>query len=152
MANDHNIVLWIENKAERDLHEELEELLNAKGIKLRHVFNVDKLAVELENIQANRIRGFIVDMMLDGSNNLSSFGKPEVEWDHDETDAGKTLLKYILKEEQSDYLDIPTMILSVRTDIDDDFIKKYKKTQLIIKRDMVNSNWLGDLKKWINSL
>jgi len=48
--------------------------------------------------------------------------------------------------------EIPTMVLSVRPDIDKENLQQYKNTQQIIKRDIVDSNWLQDLKTWVDSL
>ncbi len=146
------VVFWIENKAEREIHQKLEKPLNNKGIGLCHVTNVDRLASKLDEVESSEIRGFIVDMMLDGPNNLSSFNQPEISWDHDETDAGGIILKYVLKNDDSPYIEIPTMVLSVRPDIDKENLQKYKNTQQIIKRDIVDSNWLRDLKTWVDSL
>jgi len=152
MIKAKSVVFWIENKPEREIHKQLEKQLNNKDINLCHVTNVDKFAEKLDEVELSDIRGFIVDMMLDGPNNLSSFNKPEVEWDHDETDAGGVILEHILKNDDSRYIEIPTMVLSVRPDIDKENLQQYKNTQQVIKRDIVNSNWLQELKAWVDGL
>jgi len=91
-------------------------------------------------------------MMLDGPNNLSSFGKRDIQWDHDETDAGGIILKYILKNDDFPYIEIPTMVLSVRPDIDKENPQQYKNTKQVIKRDIVNPHWLQELIAWVDSL
>lgn len=146
------VVFWIENKPERDIHKQLKKRLSNKGIDLCQVKNVDRLAVKLDDVEPSDIRGFIVDMMLDGPNNLSSFDQPQIQWDHDKTDAGGIILKYILKNDGSDYIEIPTMVLSVRPDIDKENLQQYKNTEQVIKRDIVNQHWLQELIAWVDSL
>ncbi len=152
MPKSKPIVFWIENKPERDIHKRLAKRLNNKGIDLCQVTNIDRLAVKLDDVEPSAIRGFIVDMMLDGPNNLSSFGKPNIQWDHDKTDAGGIILAYILKNHDSPYIEIPTMVLSVRPDIDKENLQQYQNTQQVIKRDIVNPNWLQELIAWVDRL
>lgn len=149
------VVVWIENKMERELHEDLKKWLSPKGVELCHVTNVDKLAEKLDDLRPvgmALIRGFIVDMMLDGPKNLSSFGMPSIMWDHDIHDAGSILLDHVLKEKDSSYIDIPTLVLSVRPDLDETQIMAYPNTTLVIKRDIANLDWHKNLKKWVDDL
>ena len=146
------IVIWIENKKEPDLHEDLKKWLSHKGIELCHVENVDKLAEKFEDVEVASIKGFIVDMMLDGPNNLSSFGMKNITWNHDVDDAGRILLNHVLKEKALPYIDIPTLVLSVRPDLDEKKIMAYPKTTLVIKRDIANPDWHKNLRKWVGNL
>ena len=152
MAATKSVVIWIENKAERKLHEELKTWLSSKGFELCHVENVDKLAEKLDGLKVAEVRGFIVDMMLDGPNNLSSFGIKDVTWNHDVADAGRILLNHVLKAKASPYIDIPTLVLSVRPDLDKTQIIAYPKTALVMKRDLANQDWHKSLRKWVDEL
>ena len=124
----------------------------SKGFELCHVENVDKLAEKLDDMGGAEIRGFIVDMMLDGPNNLSSFGMESIAWNHDVNSAGEILLEYVLKEKTSPYVNIPSLALSVRPDLDEKLILKYPNTKIIIKRDIAKPDWHKNLKKWVDEL
>lgn len=154
MSENKPVVIWIENKRERDIYGKLSRWLKDNGKELHQVKDVNRLSDKLDEIKnPSNIHGFIVDMMLDGPNTLSSFGLPEVIWNHDVKDAGEILLEYILKKEGSPYIEVPTLLLSVRPDLDsENLIKKYNNTQQIIKRDIVNQSWLKELKQWIDQL
>lgn len=151
MAKNKKNVIWIEDNPESEIHKDLSKLLKRKGMDLFQVKNVDKLAVKLGEIESSSICGFIVDMMLSGPNNLSSFKKPGVEWD-DDADAGDFILEHVLKNNDSAYIEIPTVVLSVRSDIDETKIKLYKKTEFVQKRDPLDSTWFQELKKWVQEL
>ena len=150
-----SVVIWVENKAETELHEDLKTWLFYKSIELCRVANVDKLAETLDDLHyvgTAAIRGFIVDMMLDGPNNLSSFGIKDITWSHDVADAGRILLNHVLKAKASPYIDIPTLVLSVRPDLDEKQIMAYPNTKLLIKRDIANRDWHKNLRKWVDDL
>ena len=146
------LVIWIENKKESELHADLKKWLFHKDIELCRVANVVKLAEKLDNVEAAEIRGFIVDMMLDGPNDLSSFGIKDITWSHDVADAGRILLNHVLKAKEFPYIDIPTLILSVRPDLDETQIIAYPKTTWVIKRDIANRDWNKNLRTWVDNL
>lgn len=149
-----SIVIWVEDKEEEELDGELQRLLAHKGIALCHLKNVDKLAEKLDSIEKEKsttIRGFIIDMMLDGPNNLSSFGLNEITWNED-ADAGRMLLEHVLKKTGSSYEDIPTLVLSVRMHLSKTDFSACKNTDVVIKRELSNPNWEKDLKKWVDNL
>ena len=149
-----SIVIWIEDKEEAELDSELKGWLGHKGIELWHVKSVDKLAEKLATIEEEKsitIRGFIVDMMLDGPNNLSSFGLPDVCWRED-ADAGRILIEHVIKKAGSSYENIPTLVLSVRIHLSNNDFSGFENIDVVIKRELGNPDWEKDLRKWVDRL
>ena len=141
-------IIWIEDNDEDDISDLLKQGNNLDVIKVK---DLDQLAILLDKCKNDdiEIKGFVVDMMLSGPNTLASFGINE-KWDHLLADAGEKLIRHVLRNNKFSYQDIPILILSVRTNLDEN---KYENTTTVIKRDALNTNkWREKITKWIRGL
>ena len=144
-------ILWIEDKDEKDIHESLILWCKKFQIDLIKVNDIGQLAEELEALKEQQekfsIAGFIVDLLLSGTNNLSDFGI-DYQWDHLQEDGGLILIQKVLRSDKFNYENTPILVLSVRANKIPE-LEKYHNLKIIQKRDYLNSNWEGEIKEWL---
>lgn len=105
MTSENKVIIWVENKLadEQEINDYILKLLSNKGIELICAKDINLFALELDKVKKESIIGFIIDMMLDGPNDLSIFTLPNIKWEHDYEDAGGILLKWVIKSDTSEY-------------------------------------------------
>ena len=146
-------ILWIEDKAEKDIHQNIERWCKKQSIELIKVDDLGDFAEELESIKSSdneMITGFIIDLLLSGTSNLSDFGI-KYEWNHIQEDGGLILIQKVLRSNDFNYQDIPILVLSVRANKIPE-LEQYQKLEVIQKRDYLNNNWEGDIEKWLKGI
>ena len=146
-------ILWIEDKAEKDIHQNLENWCKKQAIELIKVDDLGDFAEELVTIEESGndiIVGIIVDLLLSGTNDLGDFDI-DYEWNHLQEDGGLILIQKVLRSDDFNYQDIPILVLSVRANKIPE-LEQYKKLEVIQKRDYLNNNWEGDIEKWLKGL
>lgn len=163
MAKKKKVLLWIEDNSSKELRELIQKPAEKKELILVHVNGVQILHDELEKLTNDEdviVKGIILDLMIYGTNNLSSFGYYDVEWE-DAADAGEYLLKYVLRNEnpKQEYLTklelhkVPIQILTVKSETSsEDFIKYGEKIELAHKYDEDEQDLGEVLTNWINGI
>lgn len=155
------IVLWIEDKAENDIHHDIQQWCNDLGYTLVKENDLFEFAERLEEIKEERekgnkviIKGFIVDLLLSGTNDLSNFGvKTPAKWDHLQEDGGLMLIQHVLRD-FPEYQSIPILVLSVKASkLQELETFNFSNTTTIKKRDFLNEErWGKDIKHWIKEI
>jgi len=116
MIASRNIVLWIEDRPNTVQWEK--GIFEKKGYKVEFRYMPHDIKNFL-TINSDNVVAIIVDIMLRGVPNLESIGKVGFYTDHG-LEAGWVLIHHFLRCEDSEYKDIPILILSVKECDDDD--------------------------------
>jgi len=149
-------VIWIEDNSEEDIQTHLSALCDKKQWQLKKAEDVGELADILSTKDSEFIKAFVLDMKLSGINNLSDFGKIDkevldVKWDSNTVDAGSLLLEHIFRKKESEYTNIPILILSVKRLVDLSDINGGEIIS-ITKRDVLDSKWKEGVNKFFQRL
>ncbi|MBA5248052.1 MAG: hypothetical protein FE834_00730 [Gammaproteobacteria bacterium] len=149
-------VIWIEDNLEEDIKMRLSTLCDKKQWQLKKAEDVSELADILLTEDPKFIKAFVLDMKLSGTNNLSDFKDIDkeasvVEWNSSIVDAGSLLLEHIFRKQESKYINIPILILSVKRLVDLSDINGGEIIS-ITKRDVLDSKWKEGVNKFFQRL
>lgn len=104
-----NEILWLEDNTESII--KFVRTAQSHGLTSIIRPNITTFASALRE-RRNNLNGIILDLMIYGARNLAAFNKPQIICP--EFNAGISIFQHVLREPDSDFTNIPVVILSVR--------------------------------------
>ena len=158
MTTAKKCVVWLEDNPHEDSLLALSNYIENKreeGICLRSATGITQLRRQLDEAKAEgeMVCGIILDIIIHGMTNLSSFERPDIRWGKGTADVGNKLIKYIFrsnKENPWSYLSgVPILILSVKVDISEDEFKEFGDNISVVQK-YETYTWMSDVEIWVN--
>lgn len=160
MTTARKCIVWLEDNPHEDSLLALSNYIERKQdqcVCLRSATGIMQLRRHLDEAKAENemVCGIILDIIIHGMTNLSSFERPDIRWGKGTADTGNKLIKYIFrgkKDNQWSYLsNVPILVLSVKVDISESEFKEFGENIKVIQK-YEGDNWESEVKAWIEKV
>ncbi|QTR51244.1 hypothetical protein [Candidatus Thiothrix anitrata] len=160
MTTAKKCVVWLEDNPHEDSLLALSNYIEKKqdqGVYLRSATGIMQLRRHLDEAKAEEeiVCGIILDIIVHGMTNLSSFERSDIRWGKGTADAGNKLIKYVFRSHKDNpwgYLsDVPILVLSVKVDISESEFKEFGDNIRVVQK-YEDDDWELEVKAWVEKV